>query len=125
LIVLGLAIQTYGEALQQEQEVLMHLSDILLDTFAAESAELRAAQAAASGLPTAALQAAAASVFIYDAGLRIDTRARTLISAMLTGDDERTALAGLRRVLKVGSVNTIAERRRIANAVVEKKAYVF
>jgi len=122
---LGLAMQTYGEGLQHEQEVLMLLCDILLDAFAAESAELRAAQAAASGLPTAALQTAAARVFTYDAGLRIETRARTLISAMLTGDAERTALAGLRKVLKIAPVNTIAERRRIADAVSEKKTYPF
>ena len=122
---LGLAMQTYGEGLQHEQEVLMLLSDILLDTFAAESAELRAAQAAASDHPTAALQAAAARVFTFDAGLRIETRARTLISAMLTGDAERTALAGLRRLLKFAAVNTIAERRTIADAIAIRKGYVF
>jgi len=125
LMAVGLAMQTYGEGLQHEQEVLMLLSDILLDTFAAESAELRAAQAAASGHPTAALQAGAARVFTYDAGLRIETRARTLISAMLTGDAERTALAGLKRVLKFAAVNTVAERRTIADAIAGRKGYVF
>jgi alkylation response protein AidB-like acyl-CoA dehydrogenase len=124
LVALGLAIETYGEALAQEQEALMLLSDIIMDTFAAESVALRAAQAA-GGHSSAALHAAAASVFVHDAGLRIEMEARTLLGAMLSGDALRTALAGLRRILKVPPVNTVAARREIADAVVAKRAYVF
>ena len=42
LMVLGTAMQTYGQALTDEQEVLTAAADILIDTFAAESALLRA-----------------------------------------------------------------------------------
>ena len=42
LIVLGTAMQTYGEKLTDEQEVLSYAADILIDTYAAESAVLRA-----------------------------------------------------------------------------------
>ena len=122
---LGLAVQTYGEALTQEQEALMILSDLLLDTFAAESTALRAAQAAASGHPAAAVHAAAAAVFVHDAGLRVEMQARTLLGAMLSGDAQRTALAALRRILKVPPVNTIAARREVAEAVVARKGYCF
>jgi len=122
---LGLAVQTYGETLTQEQEALMILSDLLLDTFAAESTALRAAQAAASGHPAAAVHAAVASVFVHDAGLRVEMQARTLLAAMLSGDAQRTALAALRRILKVPPVNTIAARREVAEAVVARKGYCF
>ena len=37
----------------------------------------------------------------------------------------RPSLAGLRRILKVAPVNTVAARRRIADAVTERRAYVF
>ena len=42
LLVAGTAMQRYGEKLQDEQEVLSYLADILIDTYAAESAVLRA-----------------------------------------------------------------------------------
>jgi hypothetical protein len=44
---------------------------------------------------------------------------------MQEGDALRTSLAGLRRILKVAPVNTVAARRRIADAVSERRAYVF
>src|SRR5262245_8284608 len=49
LIVLGTAMQTYGSKLSDEQEVLCAAADILIDTYAAESAVLRAREAVASG----------------------------------------------------------------------------
>ncbi len=125
LAALGLAATTYGDALQHEQEVLMLVSDIVMEMFAAESTTLRAAHAAAAGHPAASLQADAAAVFTHDAALRVETHARTLFAGMLTGDALRTALAGLRRILKIAPLNTILPRRRIAEAVVQRKGYVF
>ena len=103
----------------------MSLSDLMIEAFGAESATLRAAQAVASGLPSASLHVDAATVIAHDAGLRAESIARTLLGSMLTGDAQRTALAGLRRVLKVPPANTIAARRRIADAVLARRAYPF
>ncbi len=125
LVALGLAATTYGDALAQEQEVLMLISDIVMETFAAESATLRAAQAVKAGHPAAALQCDAAVVYTHDAALRVDAYARTLLAAMLTGDVLRTSLAGLRRILKTPPVNTILPRRRLADATARRKGYVF
>jgi len=124
-MVLGLAMQTYGEDLEQQQEVLMLASDIMMDAFMAESAALRAAQAAGAGAPTAALQADAAAVLTHDAALRADAAARTALQHITSGDTQRTMLAALRRVLKAVPVDTIAARRRLADAVTERKAYLF
>ena len=44
---------------------------------------------------------------------------------MTSGDAQRTTLAALRRVLKVGAVDTIAARRRLADAVIAARKYVF
>jgi hypothetical protein len=103
----------------------MLVSDIVMETFAADSATGRAAQAAAAAHPTAALQADAAAVFTHDAALRVEAHARTLVGGMPSGDAQRTSLAGLRRILKVPPVDTIAGRRRIADAVAGRKGYVF
>jgi len=127
LMTLGLGMQTYGEKLGDEQEPLMMMSDILMDTFLAESAVLRARQVARSATAKnhAPLHADAAAVFAHDAGLRCEAAARTLLAAMSNGDTLRTSLAALRRLLKVAPINTVAARRRIAAAVREKKAYPF
>jgi hypothetical protein len=125
LATVGLSMQTWGESLQREQEALMSLSDLIIDTFIAESAMLRAAQAVAAAHPHAALHVDAASVIAHDAGLHADATARTLLASMQTGDALRTSLAGLRRILKVPPVNTVAARRRIADAITDRKAYPF
>jgi alkylation response protein AidB-like acyl-CoA dehydrogenase len=125
IVAVGLAMETFGDRLSDEQEALMALSDLMIEAFATESAVLRARQAAAAGGGLAALHADAAVVIAHDAGLRAEVIARTLIGSMLEGDAQRTALAGLRRVLKVPPANTTAARRRIAEAVRSKRAYPF
>src|SRR5262247_2176569 len=67
LMVLGLAMQTFGAKLSDEQEVLTHAADILMDVFAADSAVLRAQAASAHKAPKAALHVDAARVFVNDA----------------------------------------------------------
>ena len=110
---------------QHEQEALMSLSDLVMDVFLAESALLRAAQAVAASHPQAALHIDAATVIAHDAGLHADATARTLRASMQTGDALRTSLAGLRRILKIAPVNTVAARRRIADAIADRKGYPF
>jgi hypothetical protein len=44
---------------------------------------------------------------------------------MAEGDTLRTLLAALRRVMKVAPVNTVALRRRLADAVAERRVYPF
>ena len=123
LMIFGVAMQTYGAKLTDEQEVLMHLADIAIDVYSAESATLRAQAAAESKAPRAALHADAARVFVNDAAIRIEASARQALAAMTDGDTLRTMLAALRRVLKVTPINTVAARRRLADATVERGGY--
>jgi alkylation response protein AidB-like acyl-CoA dehydrogenase len=124
LMVLGTAMQTYGEALTDQQEVLSLAADILIDIYSAESAVLRAREAIAGQQSRSALHAAAARVFVNDAAQRVDNSARNALAAMTDGDTLRTLLAALRRVLKVNPINTVALRRMLADAAVENRGYV-
>ena len=119
LMVLGTAMQTYGDKLAEQQEILSGAADIIIDVYAAESAVLRAGQAATG------LHADAAAVFVNDAGGRVEIAARHALAAMADGDMLRTLLAALRRVMKVAPVNTVALRRRLADAVAAQKGYPF
>jgi alkylation response protein AidB-like acyl-CoA dehydrogenase len=125
LLILGAAMQQYGQKVSEEQEVLTAAADIAIDTFAAESAVLRALQAGAEQVPTAAAQAAAAAAYVSDAAARIEFAARTALAAMAEGDTLRTQLAALRRVLKVTPANTVALRRQLADAAVARGSYIF
>jgi alkylation response protein AidB-like acyl-CoA dehydrogenase len=125
LMVFGLALQTYGQAFGEQQEVLMHIADIMIDVFAAESAFLRA-QAAVSQRPAqATLHADAARIIVNDAALRIDASAKQALAATLDGDPLRTALAALRRLSKTMPINTAALRRRISDETVARRGYPF
>ena len=123
LMVLGTAMQTYGPKLSDEQEVLCAAADILIETYAAESAVLRARDAVTSGRGDAALHEAAARTFVNDATQRVQASAANALAAMAEGDTLRTLLAALRRVLKATPVNTVALRRTLADATVARGSY--
>jgi alkylation response protein AidB-like acyl-CoA dehydrogenase len=125
LMTLSVAMQTYGEQLADQQEVLMHVADMAIDVFSAESALLRAVAAASTGAPLATLHADAARVLVNDAGMRIEASARQALPAMTEGDMRRTLLAALRRMMKVAPVNTVELRRRIADEAVKRGGYPF
>ena len=123
LAVIGLAMQTYGQKLGEQQEVLSFAADVVIDTYAADSAVARARAAAAAGATGADLQADAAASYVDGAAMRIETTARSAFAAMAEGDELRTRLAGLRRLLKVTPANDVRLRRRLSDAAVERGAY--
>jgi len=123
LMVLGLAMQTYGQKLGDQQEVLINAADIMIDTFCAESAVLRAL--AQNGAPRETLHVDAARVFVNDASMRVEASARQALAAMTQGDTLRTMLAGLRRLLKYTPIDTVTPRRRLADEAVARGGYIF
>jgi alkylation response protein AidB-like acyl-CoA dehydrogenase len=125
LMVVGLALQTYGQKLSDEQEVLMLATDILIDVYAADSAVLRATMVSARKGPRAPLHVDAARVFVSDAAIRIDGCARQALASMTDGDTLRTVLAALRRLSKLTPVNTVMLRRRLADEAVTRGGYIF
>jgi len=124
LMVIGTALQTFGDRLETEQEVLSFAADVLIDTYAAESAVARASAAVRQRHLLAALHEAAARVFVAEAAGRVDAAAKSALAATAEGDTLRTLLAALRRVLKPGPVNTVRLRRQLAEAVTER-GYIF
>jgi alkylation response protein AidB-like acyl-CoA dehydrogenase len=125
LMVAGTAMQRYGQKIDQEQEVLTYLADLCIDAYTAESAVLRAIAVAAEQGANAALHADAAAAFTHEAAGRVELNARAALAAMADGDVLRTQLAALRRLLKVTPANTVAMRRRLADAAVAQGSYPF
>ncbi len=123
LMCAGGAVQKLMQNIEGEQEVLMYLTDMALDTFQAESLLLRARKMEAAGNEKAALLADAARTFISDAADRIAHAGRNAINAFADGDEQRMMLMGLKRFTKVQNFNTKEARRRIAKAAMEAGGY--
>jgi hypothetical protein len=124
LMCLGTAVQKLGEALKDEQEVLGHFADIAMATYALESALLRTRKrAAARGEEAARLQEAAVRCYAQDAMDEIEASARKLLATVEEGDTLRTLLAALKRFTKRDVCNTVALRRKVADAAIAQVGY--
>src|SRR5204863_6673234 len=102
LMTLGTAAQKYMMKLADQQEILMGVADIIMDTYAMESAILRARKLAdARGEPAVGRYLDMTRVFCNDAVGRIEARAKTTMTGMSEGDELRTLLAALRQFKKL------------------------
>ena len=125
LMCAGGAAQKLMMQLESEQEILMNIADMAIDTFQAESVLLRAMKMANSNDPNASLGADVARTFIYDAADRINHAGKCCINAFAEGDEQRMMLMGLKRFTKSDNFNTKAARRRIAAKMIETVNYFF
>jgi alkylation response protein AidB-like acyl-CoA dehydrogenase len=125
LMCAGAAVQKLMMKIEQEQELLMYLADMVMDTFQAECALLRTIRMQENGHANAALALDATRVFINDAADRINHAGKNAINSFAEGDEQRMMLMGLKRFTKTESFNAKEARRRIAARVIEKKGYCF
>ena len=119
----GVAAQKYMDKLRDEQEVVGVLADIVMDTYAAESALLRARKIVSQKGTADVLPVVMTQVFVCDALDRVERNARTALAACAAGDTLRSQLALLRRLLKREPVDAIALRRKVARATIEAGRY--
>jgi alkylation response protein AidB-like acyl-CoA dehydrogenase len=124
LFVAGAATQKYMQAIQDQQEVMGAIADIVIETYAMESAVLRAQKIAErNGENAAALPVAMTRVYLSQAMEKIEAAAKKVIAAVADGDMLRTQLAILRRLAKHEPFNTIELRQQIAQKVIERGKY--
>jgi hypothetical protein len=97
-----------------------------MDIYAMESSLRRAQKSSATrGEAAGSVMVDAARAYMYDAMDRIEKEARTALAATAEGDTLVTQLAVLRRFAKHAPVDTIALRRRVAEAVLAQDRYPF
>ena len=124
LMTAGAAIQKFMMAIEKEQEVLMNIADMALETYNAESALLRL-------MKLTDLRGAAATeyeknitlTYLYDAADRIHKHGKDAINSFAGGDEQRFMLLGLKRFTKVQPFNTKDARRMIANKLLGDNKY--
>ena len=125
LLASGTAMQKFREQLAEQQEIVASLANIVMDVYAMESTLRRAQKASAARGEAASVMGDAARAFIYDAMDRVEKDARTALTATAEGDTLITQLAVLRRFSKHAPLDTIAIRRRVAEAVLAQDRYPF
>lgn len=126
LLVAGAAVQKFMTKLDTEQELLMNIADMAIDTFVAESALLRLLKRIdIEGENAYALQADIVRVFLTDAADRINKNAKDAINSFAEGDEQRMMLLGIKRFTKAAPFNTKEARRRIADKLIADNKYSF
>jgi alkylation response protein AidB-like acyl-CoA dehydrogenase len=124
LFAAGSATQKYMQAIQDQQEVMGAIADMTIETYAMESAVLRAQKLVESkGEKEAALVIAMTRVYLTQAMEKIEAAAKRVIAAVAEGDMLRTQLAILRRLGKYEPFNTIELRQKIAQRAIEVGKY--
>jgi hypothetical protein len=124
LFVAGAATQKYMQTIQDQQEVMGAIADMVIETYAMESAVLRAQKISeAKGEAAAALPVAMARVYLSQAMDKVEAATKKIIAAVSDGDMLRTQLAILRRLAKHEPFNTIELRQQIAQKMIERGKY--
>jgi alkylation response protein AidB-like acyl-CoA dehydrogenase len=121
LLLAGAAVQRYGTSLENEQEILAGLADLAIDLFAMESSLERALPA--SSAPSASVHADLARLVVAERSAAVETRAKALGASLAEGDEARTLVAGLRRLLRGEPTDRIAIGRRVAASVINRGGY--
>ena len=124
LFAAGVATQKYMQAIQDQQEIMGAIANMTIETYAMESAVLRAQKLATrNGEASAANAIAMTRVYMAGALERIESAARMVIAASSEGDMLRSQMAILRRLCKYEPFNTVALRQTIAQRVIETGKY--
>jgi alkylation response protein AidB-like acyl-CoA dehydrogenase len=126
LMVAGAAAQKFMQKLSHEQEIIMNVSDIIIQLYQAESALVRTkAMVAAKGEKEAEAYIAMTKTYIYDVVDKVNKYGKDAINSFATGDEQRMMLLGLKRFTKIAPFNTKDARRLIATKMIEANKFVF
>lgn len=124
LMTAGAAVQKLMMKIEDEQEVLMQVADMAIETFNAESALLRVMKLVEQrGEAACQLELDIMRTYLYDAADRINKHGKDAINAFADGDEQRMMLLGLKRFTKVSSFNSKEARRRIAAKILGDNKY--
>jgi alkylation response protein AidB-like acyl-CoA dehydrogenase len=126
LMVAGAAVQKLMAKIETEQEILMNIADMAIETFNAESALLRVMKMIGQkGETTTQLYADIMQTYLYDAADKVNKSGKDAINGFAQGDEQRMILMGLKRFTKAESFNSRDARRRIADKMIAEGKYCY
>lgn len=122
LMVAGAAAQKLMMKLSEEQEIVMSIADMAIETYVAESTLLRA-EKLTDQRGEAALQREMAIAYLHEAVEKVQLSGRYAITGFAEGDELRVMLLGLKRFTKIDPVNLKNIRRNIAESLIQENKY--
>jgi len=126
LMTAGAAVQKLMMNLQNEQEILMNISDMAIQTFNAESALLRLLKMCSiNETAVSSVYNDMVKCYINDAADNVNKFGKEAINAFADGDEQRMMLLGLKRFTKTAPFNSKDARRRIADKLIAEGKYAF
>jgi hypothetical protein len=127
LMVAGAAVQKYGPDLEEHQQLLIAASNILIETYMAESAILRTEKNCKRfGEDSQTYQIAMSKLYLYNAVDIIHKNAKEGIVSFAEGDEQRMMLMGLKRFTKYqNQPNVVAIRNNISEKIQKENKYPF
>ena len=124
LMTAGAAVQKLMMKIQDEQEILMNIADMAIETFIAESALLRIMKMSdKQGEAVSSLQIDMMHCYLNDAVDKVNKAGKEAINAFTSGDEQRMMLLGIKRFTKTDPFNSKDARRRIADKLSAENKY--
>jgi alkylation response protein AidB-like acyl-CoA dehydrogenase len=124
LMTSGAAVQKLMMKIDTEQEVLMNISDMAIQTYNAESVLLRVMKMVdKKGEAACREQIDIMRTYLYDAADKVNKFGKDAINAFADGDEHRMILLGLKRFTKAEPFNSKEARRRIADKLIAESRY--
>jgi alkylation response protein AidB-like acyl-CoA dehydrogenase len=124
LMVAGAAVQKLMMTLQNEQEILMNIADMAIETFEVESTLLRVMKMVDKKCETnCAQQIDMLRIYLTDAMDRVNKFGKDAINSFASGDEQRMMLLGLKRFTKTEPFNVKDARRRVADKMIGEGKY--
>ncbi|MEO8403744.1 MAG: acyl-CoA dehydrogenase family protein [Chitinophagaceae bacterium] len=126
LITAGAAVQKLMAKIDTEQEVLMNIADMAIETFNAESVLLRVMKMTEKdGDAATQVHQDIMRTYLYDAADKVNKSGKDAINSFADGDEQRMILMGLKRFTKAEPFNSKDARRRIADKMIAEGKYIF
>lgn len=124
LMTAGSAVQKLMMKLSKEQEILMGVSDMMIETYVSESLLLRVQKLVEiRGEENCQLEIAIMKSYLYDACDKINKSGKDILNSFAEGDELRMMLMGLKRFTKHEPFNIKESKRLIAESLIKSNTY--
>ena len=126
LLVAGSVSEKLGNKIATEQEVMMNIADMIIETYVLESALLKTEKLVMkNGEKNTTEQIAMCINFQHQSVEKISKNGKEALYAISEGDEQKILLLGLKRFTKINASNLKENRRLIAKKLIETNKYCF
>jgi hypothetical protein len=127
LMITGAAVQKFGPKFDKEQQIILALSDILIEIYMIESAILRTEKNCERyGIDSQKNQIEMTQLYLFDAIEKINSKGKEALVSFAEGAQLKGMIAGLKQYTKYQNYpNVVALRRNVAATLIEENKYPF